>query len=231
MAAIPPNWKSKHQRATTVPGRRNTVSANPEALYLKKKGNYSTVLLYNFPSNTPYYSAAVVAQDKYFKIKWFEPTYFKLLRAAVFSSLEFDRHTGDLVLRVPRRTLTGLVKDVVINQLKSEVEGRAMTFVFGRVAGAYLGLLGQLLAIKKSIENRRLLSSGSKQKLFRERLKLVAAMTAKGMGGNVWQKQLQLLQNYDTYEAARNEYVGYIRKDLIRAGHHFTTYPTISARP
>ncbi len=231
MAAIPPNWKSRHQRATTAPGRRNTASADPETLYLKREGNYSTVLFYNFPSNTPYYSAAMAAQDKYFKIKWFEPTYFKLMRAAVLSSLTFDSHTGDLVLRVPRRTLTGLVKEVVINQLKSEVEGRAMTFAFGSVAASYLGLVGQLLAIKKSIENRRLLSFGSKQKLFREKLKLVAAMTAKGMGGNIWQRQLQLLRNYDTYEAARNEYVGYIRKDLIRAGHHFRTYPTISARP
>lgn len=229
MAAIPPNLNSKLRRGTP---------SDPESLYLKRgEGNYRTVLFYNFPTNAPYYRAAVAAQKRYFEIKPFEPTYFKLLRAASEASLELDRHTGDLVLHVPRRTLTKLVNTAVLNELKSKIRGEMLTLFFPSVVAetmAWVGVLKQLNDIKKRIQNEQLLSkndSASKQKRFRERLKLVAILTGKSMGGNPWQRQLQLLRNYDNYEPARSDYVNYIRKDLIKAGHQLKTYPTISAQP
>ena len=126
MAAIP-----QHLRKPALRPKRPT---DPRDLYLKKQGDYSTVLYYGFVTfrhgSWPHI-ASKKAQSAYFAIRSFEPMYFKLMRAAVGSTLTMNRHTGDLVLTAPRLSLTGLISQAIITKLVDEAKGSALTLVLG----------------------------------------------------------------------------------------------------
>ena len=196
-----------------IPTRLPKPVYDPRSLYLRRKGNHSTLLFYQFQTfqrGTPDYKAATEAQTKYFNMRPFEAMYFKLMRAAIDASLSLDRHSGDLVITVPRSSLIGLVSRVVIEQAVDKAKGAAVTLVLGARLANWFGILKQLADIKKRIGNEKLLSkndSVSKQKRFREKLKLVAVLVGKSQGGNPWRIQLTLLANYDKYEKARTMYL------------------------
>jgi hypothetical protein len=210
MAAFPQHLRKPEQR-----GKRTT---DPQSLYLQKKGDYSTVLFYAFVQPT---TAAVEAQAAYFKMQFFEPMYFKLMRASVGSSLTIDRRTGDLMLTAPRLSLAGLVSQAVISQLVDQAKGQALTLVLGAKWAGVFGLLTQLSDLKKRLDNQRLLTkndAASKKKRFRERLKLIALLAGRSKGGNPVSWQITAVNNYDKYESAREEYLKFIHMDLKNRG-------------
>lgn len=228
MAAIP-----QHLRKPAV--RRKRVT-DPRDLYLKRQGNYSTVLYYAFQTfRTGSWPdiASKKAQAAYFRMRFFEPMYFKLMRAAVSSTLTMNRHTGDLVLTAPRLSLTGLISQAIITKLVDDAKGAALNLVLGaRLAGLF-GFLAQLNDIKKRIDNQRLLSkndSVSKQKRFREKLKLIALLVGKSKGCNPHGWQIIALNNYDLYESARESYLKFIYMDLKNRGIKIDTRAKIGPR-
>ena len=116
---------------------------------------------FSFKKGGQEYNAAWKAMDTYMFMKPSALRAHKMRLAVESASLHFDRHTGEIVLNVPRRHLVGLVKKEIIKQLIG-----------------WVGILKTLLDLKKRIGNERLMSkipdAKLKKKIEQIKLRLIA---------------------------------------------------------
>jgi hypothetical protein len=193
----------------------------------KNKVTYLPFYNFSFPKGSKEYKAAYEAMDKYMKMRPLSVQAHKMNWAVRSASLHFDRHTGDLVLKEPKRNLAGLVKKEILDQISGHIKGKitdeGMEAILGKALTesakrslAWLKILQMLSDIKKRIDNERLLGKSdakSKQKVDRIKLKLVALLIAKSRGGNVYSNQLGLINMFDKFWKAYNDYWYYIQLD------------------
>ena len=117
---------------------------------------------FSFKKGGQEYNAAWKAMDTYMFMTPSALRAHKMRLAVESASLHFDRHTGEIVLNVPRRHLVGLVKKEIIKQLADKATGKMQEIVFGkaftesskRIIGS-VGISKTLLDSKKRIGNER----------------------------------------------------------------------------
>lgn len=191
--------------------------------YFRKRGNYSTILHYEFSAENRWWGG--VARKLYFSLRSFEPMYWTLFYAAHNSSLILTRR-DELVLNVKSQSLGVHVSKTVLNHLKATATGLVLQIPLKGFA-TIIGFGLDLVDLKNRIKNRST-ATGSREKRFREKLKLVALLVGKTkVPLNPYAWQVIALRNYDLYEVAREEYRKCIIKDLLFKGVQIDNTPKL----